>query len=132
MKRRKKCRINIRRKFLLAVIVLLGILFVGGTSLIGAWVVMDWQGRNRLEKKQEALPQNMAGDFTASGDIENLQTGELRYEGKHTHTKMTLSHFCLWGLTEPEKRRHPKIFLKEDRPTLCFLQCWTRKKRRSA
>ncbi len=121
MKRRKKCRINIRRKFLLAVIVLLGILFVGGTSLIGAWVVMDWQGRNRLEKKQEALPQNMAGDFTASGDIENLQTGELRYEGKTYAYKNDIITFLFMGIDRAGKTQASENLFEGGQADALFL-----------
>ena len=82
---------RLRRKVLIGLSVAIGVLFAVGVALIAAWLILDYQGRQQLAAKQEAVPEAMGQVFAAdtNGD-ETLQTGELRYQGK-TYAIKTMS-----------------------------------------
>lgn len=101
-KRKKK---KLQKRILIGLSIVIGVLFTAGISLIAAWLILDYQGRNRLLAKQEAVPEGMqdfaaeSQDFTADTEgEETLQTGELRYHGKTYAYKNNIMTFLFMGI----------------------------------
>ena len=96
-KRTEKNRI--RNRLLIALGVLIGLFFLGGVSLIAAWLILDHQGRTRLAARQEAVPEGMHQGFEADMEGEEpLRTGELRYQGKTYAYKNDVMTFLIMGI----------------------------------
>ena len=98
--RRKRTGKNrIRNRLLIALGVLIGLFFLGGVSLIAAWLILDHQGRIQLAARQEAVPEGMRQGFEADTEgEETLRTGELRYQGKTYAYKNDVMTFLIMGI----------------------------------
>ena len=83
-----------RKRLLIGLGVFIGVLFAAGLSLIAAWLILDYQGRQQLAARQDAVPEGMRQAFAVdAGGEEPLQPGELRYQGKtytYKHDVLTL------------------------------------------
>lgn len=90
---------RLRRKVLIGLSVAIGVLFAAGIFLIAAWLILDYQGRQQLAAKQEAVPEAMGQVFAAdTNGEETLQTGELRYQGKTYAYKNDVMTFLFMGI----------------------------------
>lgn len=74
--------------------VFLGLLFLTAMTVMGAYLILDHQGKKALQEKQEALPSRMSGEDTA----ETLPAGAIRYHGKTYGYKQDIITFLCMGI----------------------------------
>ncbi|HJA93971.1 MAG TPA: LCP family protein, partial [Candidatus Eisenbergiella merdipullorum] len=102
-RRRKKVKSRkgrrLKKSLLIGLAVLIGIFFIGGIAVVGGWLLLDYQGRQRLADKQEAVPEGMQDNFLAdTTSEETLSPGELRYQGKTYAYKDDIMTFLFMGI----------------------------------
>lgn len=97
-RRKKRKKTSLFGKIGIFVLVFLSVLLLLALLLLGGYFFMNRQGRSRLAKKQEAVPQKMSTVSEEQEEGTSLKAGELRYQGKTYAYKQDILTFLFMGI----------------------------------
>lgn len=122
-KRKKKKKASLLGKIGIFLLIFSGVLLLLVLLLLAGYFFMNSQGRSRLAKKQEAVPEKMVSVVEESEVEEetSLKAGELRYQGKSYSYKQDILTFLFMGIDKKGEVKASQNLFKGGQADALFL-----------